>query len=75
VGDLEAESIHYAKDADIVGIGTNADGVYDLEKEGTTQDNSNDIERDIETDLVRIADDKTEIVLHVHVDYARESLT
>jgi hypothetical protein len=75
VGDLSIKSIHYAKDADIIGAGTNADGIYDLENEGDTQDNSNDIEKDIETDRVRVADDKTNIVLHVHVDYEVETLT
>ena len=73
IGDLAIKSLHYAKDADIIGAGTNADGIYDLEKEGDTQDNTTDIERDIETNFVRLADDKTNIVLHVHVDYEMES--
>jgi hypothetical protein len=73
IGDLAVKALHYAKDADIMGAGTNADGIYDLENEGDTQDNATDIERDIETDRVRIADDKTNIMLHVHVDYEEES--
>jgi hypothetical protein len=75
IGDLSIKSLHYAKDADIMGAGTNADGIYDLENEGTTQDNATDIERDIETDLVRIADDKTNIILNVHIDYAKEDIS
>jgi hypothetical protein len=75
VGDFSAKSIHFAKDADIIGVGTNADGIYDFEKEGYTEDNSNNIERDIETDAVRVSSDGSATILHVHVDYAKEDLT
>jgi len=69
IGDLAAKSLHYAEDADIIGAGTNADGIYDLEKEGETDDNSNDINIDLETNHIRIGDDKGGLVKQILVDH------
>ena len=69
VGDLSVKSLAYAEDADIIGAGTNADGIYDLENEGDTDDNSNNIEIDLETQHIRLGDDAGGTVKHVHIDH------
>ncbi len=65
---LGFKSLHYAKDADILGGGTSADGIYDIENEGTVEDNSTDISMAIETEHHRIGEDAGGIVEHVHID-------
>jgi hypothetical protein len=74
---LGFKSLHYAKDADILGGGTAADGIYDIENEGDVQDNSTDIAIAWETEHHRIGGDAGGIVqfIHVDVDASSETLT
>lgn len=70
IGDLSVSALAFAKDADIIGAGTTADGIYNLENEGDTDDNSNNIEIDLETYHMRLGEDEGGLVKHVHIDHA-----
>jgi hypothetical protein len=72
---LGFKSLHYAKDADILGAGTAADGIYDVEDEGTVEDNITDISIALETEHFRIGEDAGGIVKHVHIDADASSET
>jgi hypothetical protein len=69
VGDLNIKAFAGSYDTDVLAAATNADGIYELEKEGDTDDNSNAIEIDIETAHRWIGDDKGGVVKHVHVNH------
>jgi hypothetical protein len=72
---LAFKSLTYAKDADVLGGGTAADGIYDVENEGDLKDNTTNISIAWETEHHRISGDKGGIVRYVHVDANANSET
>jgi len=69
VGDLRVTALFYAKDADIIGAACQILTILNLEKEGDTDDNSNDIQIDLETSHVRLGGDIGGTVKHVHIEH------